>query len=445
MMAQMALDPRMRPFLNDPEVMGKIRAVQQNPSLLSTILQDSKMMQLLSLLMGADGEMEMDDTEGGNKHTTARTPATTTSTRPDPPAQTSKGTATTAVVEEMEEDWSDLTPEERAVKEKQKQALQKKKEGNDLYAKKQFQEAIAAYEEAIALDPSNMAFLSNKAAVLFEMKNYQDCINVCMEAVQVGQEHRASFEDRAKALTRAARAYHKMGNLEQAIELCNKAQLDAFSKDTQRLLKTLELEKKKADTLAYQDDAKAEEAKQRGNEFFRQQKYGEAVQEYEDAVKRAPKNAPIRNNLAAALCKIGDFSGAQRQIEEALVLDPKYVKAYARRGDIEMYMKEYHKAMESYKKGLELEPENPACKEGLQKVLLQINYGRRNMTEAEKREQAAHAMADPEIQAILQDPVTQQILRDFSDNPNAAQQAMKNPGVRAKIEKLIAAGIIETA
>ena len=53
-------------------------------------------------------------------------------------------------------------------------------------------------------------------------------------------------------------------------------------------------------------------------------------------------------------------------------------------------------------------------------------------------------MADPEIQSILQDPIIQQILRDFSENPNAAQEALRNPGVRQKIEKLIAAGVIET-
>jgi stress-induced-phosphoprotein 1 len=67
------------------------------------------------------------------------------------------------------------------------------------------------------------------------------------------------------------------------------------------------------------------------------------------------------------------------------------------------------------------------------------------MTDEEKKEQYAHAMADPEIQSIISDPVIQQILREFNENPTAAQQAMANPGVRQKIQKLIAAGIIETA
>merc|ERR1712066_1113840 len=109
-----------------------------------------------------------------------------------------------------------------------------------------------------------------------------------------------------------------------------------------------------------------------------------------EAVKRAPNNATIRNNLAAALCKIMDFNGARREIEVALDQDPKYVKAWSRKGDIEMLMKENHKAMESYKKGLEIEPENAACREGLRKVTIMVNYGQANMTEDERKERAAH-------------------------------------------------------
>ena len=438
MIAQMALDPRLRPMLNDADLMAKIKMVQQNPNLLPTMLQDPKMMQLLSHMMGSEGEMKSEEDEpSAATATPAPAAAATSSAEKDKPTQKKEE-------EEKEEDLSHLTPEERKVKQDQKEAVRRKGEGNDLYKSKKFEEALAKYDEAIGLDPTNMTFHSNKAAVYFTQKKYDECIEMCLKAVQVGKEHRAPFEDRGKAYFRAAKAYQKKKDLGKAIQMCNEAQLENFDKETQRFLKTLELEKKKADALDYQSDEKAEEEKQKGNEFFRNKEWPQAVAAYEEAVKRAPKNAAIRNNLAAALCKIMDFSGAQRQIEVALELDPQYTKAWARKGDIEMYMKEFHKAMESYKKGLQLDPDNAACKEGLSKVMVQINYGRQNMTESEKKEQAAHAMADPEIQAILQDPVMQQILRDMGENPATAQQAMADPNVRAKIEKLIAAGVIET-
>ena len=431
MMAQLALDPRMRPYLNDPDVMAKIQLVQNNPSMVTTVLSDPKMMEMLGLMMGQEpGSQDSDTPMSSSAPAPAPAPAPRKEEKPEKM--------------EVEEDWSNLSPEERKKKETEKEARLKKEEGNELFKKKEFEKALAAYDEAIAIDPKNMTFLSNKAAVYFMQKKYDECIDMCDQAIEVGQANMAPFEDRGKAFTRCGKAYQKKGDLVKAIEMLNKAQLECYSKDTQRLLKTIELDKKKKDAAAYLSDEKAEEAKQRGNDFFRAQQWPEAVKEYEEAVKRAPKNAAIRNNLSAALCKIMDFNGAKREVEKALELDPKYVKAYARKGDIEFVMKEFHKSLESYKAGLEIEPDNRACKEGLNKTTQQINYGRANMTDEQKKEQAAHAMADPEIQAILQDPITQQLLRDFSENPQAAQQAMNDPGIRAKINKLIAAGVIET-
>ena len=54
------------------------------------------------------------------------------------------------------------------------------------------------------------------------------------------------------------------------------------------------------------------------------------------------------------------------------------------------------------------------------------------------------AMRDPEVAGIMQDPVMQSILQQAQSNPAALQDHMKNPGIRAKIQKLVAAGIIRT-
>ena len=43
---------------------------------------------------------------------------------------------------------------------------------------------------------------------------------------------------------------------------------------------------------------------------------------------------------------------------------------------------------------------------------------------------------------ILSDPVMQSILQQAKGDPAALNEHMKNPGIRAKIQKLIAAGVI---
>jgi len=452
LMAKIALDPKLRGYMKDEEFMKKLATLQRDPNQLASMLGDPRIMEVFQVILESQGmkmrtgeEFQREQQQNQEEEVKRTSSSSASASSSKPTKEEEKEVVEPMETEDEEEDVSDWTPEELKRKLDQKMAIEAKEKGNDLYKKKQFDEALAAYNEAIALDPTNMTFLNNKAAVYFTMKKYDECIAACNEAFEVGKANRAPFEERAKTLTRAAKAYQKKGDLGAAIDMCQKSLLEHHDRDTQRLLKTMELEKKQADTLAYQDDDKAEEAKQEGNEYFRNKDFAKAVSCYEEAVKRAPKNATIRNNLAAALCKIMDFNGAKREIEIALELDSKYVKAWARKGDIEILMKENHKAMESFKKGLAIDPENAACKEGLRKVTAMVNYGQANMSEEERKERAAHALADPEIQAILQDPVITQVLRDFNENPNAANKAMADPSVRSKIEKLIASGILQTA
>lgn len=44
--------------------------------------------------------------------------------------------------------------------------------------------------------------------------------------------------------------------------------------------------------------------------------------------------------------------------------------------------------------------------------------------------------------SIMQDPVMQSILQQAQSDPAALQEHMKNPDVRSKVQKLIAAGVI---
>lgn len=438
LIAKIAMNPNLRKHLDDPEFMQNLKALQKDPNQILQMTKDPRMMEVFNMVLG--GSMGMAGTDSNASRAEEKsTPAPT----PAAPAPASSSPKVEEVMEE-ESDDEDYTPEELQKRNNRKKAVEAKVKGNELYKNKKYDEALAAYDEAATLDPTNMTFIANKAAVYFSTKDYDACIEACMKAFEIGKDNRAPFEERAKVLTRCGRAYQKKGDVVTAIAKLQDAQLESFSKDTQRLLKNWELEKKKADTLAYQNDDLAEEAKQRGNEHFRNKKWVDAIKEYEDAVKRAPKNAAIRNNLAAALCKIMDFNGAKQQIDVALDLDPKYVKAWVQKGNVEVLMKENHKAMESYRKGLALDPDNAACKEGLAKISSSM-MSNTNMSEEERKERAAHAMADPEIQHILQDPIFRQLLTDMQENPNSpsAQQALNDPVMRAKFEKLVASGIIQ--
>lgn len=126
---------------------------------------------------------------------------------------------------------------------------------------------------------------------------------------------------------------------------------------------------------------------------------------------------------------------------QALSLDPKYVKAWARLGNVHFFLKEYNKAMDAFKAGLEVDEANPDCQEGYGRTVMKIQAA---STGEVDQEQVARAAADPEIQAILRDPVVNQVLQDLQSDPAAGAKVMKDPVMSAKINKLIAAGILRT-
>jgi stress-induced-phosphoprotein 1 len=69
--------------------------------------------------------------------------------------------------------------------------------------------------------------------------------------------------------------------------------------------------------------------------------------------------------------------------------------------------------------------------------------GEKAETEEERRARAERSMQDPEIRNILQDPAMQRVLQDMGTDANAARAHMSDPVIAAKIQKLMAAGVVQ--
>lgn len=78
------------------------------------------------------------------------------------------------------------------------QAVAEKEKGNAAYKKKDFETAHKHYDRAIELDPTNIVYYTNKSAVFYEQKMYDECIEICNKAVEVGRENRADYDLVAK-------------------------------------------------------------------------------------------------------------------------------------------------------------------------------------------------------------------------------------------------------
>ena len=89
---------------------------------------------------------------------------------------------------------AETKPDPKAhLNEQQRKAEEEKELGNQAYKKKDFEAALSHYEKASEFDPTNITYLTNKAAVYFEQNALDKCIETCEKAIEVGRENKADF------------------------------------------------------------------------------------------------------------------------------------------------------------------------------------------------------------------------------------------------------------
>lgn len=333
--------------------------------------------------------------------------------------------------------------QERELCPAEKEANEWKFKGNNLYKEKKFEEALQAYDKAIEINPNDITYLNNKAAVYLEMKEYDKCIEECQKALDKRYEVRADFELVAKVYNRMAVCYRRQGDYANAIAHYERSLLEDNNRHTRAALADVKRLKEKKDKEDYINPEIAEKHRAKGNEYFRNDQFPEAKKEYEEAIRRNPSDASLYANRAAALMKLVELPMALQDVDKSLELDPNVPKVWARKGNIHALMKEYNKAVNAYQSGLNIDPTNIQCKQGLDNVLLKIQQ--QSSSDTVDEDQVKHAMADPEIQRILADPQFCLLLNEISKDPSKLSNALKDPHIANGIQKLMTAGILRVA
>ncbi|WOL10086.1 hsp70-Hsp90 organizing protein [Canna indica] len=432
--AKLTADPTTRGYLQQPDFLKMIQDIQKNPNNLNMYLSDPRMMQVIGVLLNVKMRGGTDDMASESPEPEQAKPQS------EPVKKTPEP--------EPEPQPMEVSEEGKEAKERKAEAQKEKDLGNAAYKKKDFETAIQHYTRAMELDNEDISYITNRAAVYLEMGKYDDCIKDCDRAVERGRELHSDFKMIARALTRKGTALMKLAksskDYEPAIETFQKALTEHRNPDTLKKLNDAERAKKELEQQEYFDPKIADEEREKGNEFFKEQKYPEAVKHYTEAVKRNPKDHKAYSNRAACYTKLGALPEGLKDAEKCIELDPSFSKGYTRKGAIQFFMKEYDKALETYQEGLKHDPNNQELMDGVRRCIEQINKANRgDISPEELKERQAKGMQDPEIQNILTDPVMRQVLIDFQENPKAAQEHLKNPQVMNKIQKLVSAGIVQ--
>lgn len=287
--------------------------------------------------------------------------------------------------------------------------------GNEAYKKKSFDAAIGHYQRAIELDPNDIVFYNNLAAVYYEQHNYAQAIRECERAIEMAREKGADFKQIAKSFTRAGNSHKKLGDLHAAKTNYEKAMSEHRTPEAKTLLSEVESLIREAEKKAYIDPTKAEEEKEMGNTLFKKGDFGTAVRHYSEAIKRNPEDPKLYSNRAACYTKLAAFDLGLRDCEKCLELDETFIKGWIRKGKILQGMQQPSKAIAAYQAALALDPANNEALEGFRNC-------RMSTINADSKEVLKNAMSDPEIAEILRDPAMRLILEQMQSDPKAAQE-----------------------
>ena len=161
-------------------------------------------------------------------------------------------------------------------------------------------EGIAAFEQAVQVNPTHFAARFSLAEAYLEAERYEEAVRAYQEII--GMRNELDPDDLAAAYAGLADAYNSMERYDEAIATCQTL-LEQFENDPE----------------GYYQLATAYDALGR---------YDEAIANYENAIESDPLNADYYNDFADTLREVKRYEEALEMARQAIALDPSMVLAY---------------------------------------------------------------------------------------------------------------------
>lgn len=183
------------------------------------------------------------------------------------------------------------------------QAQGKKTEGNNFFKAKKYPEAIEKYTDAIALDPSDVTFYSNRSACYAAISRWA-------EAAEDGRQCVITDKTFVKGYFRAALALQNLDRLDDALDFIKRGLgIESSNPDLKKMSKEIEETQRLRRVAAAIEQADVQD---------REGKFGDAIKTIEGGLRLDPDNANLTRLLDRVKPK---FERSEKQ--RVSQLDPK--------------------------------------------------------------------------------------------------------------------------
>ncbi|KAF3927468.1 hypothetical protein ABW21_db0208842 [Orbilia brochopaga] len=117
--------------------------------------------------------------------------------------------------------------------------------------------------------------------------------------------------------------------------------------------------------------ARSDALKSQGNVQFGKQDFQAALASYSQALQLTPRSAALYSNRSATFLQLGQLEQALGDADRAVQCDPKWSKAYRRRGNVLEVLERLDEAIDAYWEGRNNETD-PAVKADLARMIAAV-------------------------------------------------------------------------
>jgi tetratricopeptide (TPR) repeat protein len=303
------------------------------------------------------------------------------------------------------------------------------------FEENRFEKAIASFTDAIAAEPLDSMLYYWKASALYEIGKYQTALAFAKLSLDlVDSSNRTQIQP--KVYTLCGSIYHGLRDYENAKKSFEKSLSLEMDEEVQAMLNFMLSPPKPDPTLL--NHLTIEAHRQRAAH-----KYGEAVKRIETALHFKPNDLNL-HFLRARLQLLNDRPILSLRDCDFLIENADGTvdlsKVYALKGTVHgTKLFEYHKAIACFEMALVHDPGNQAAISGHEEIGRLLE---KQPIEGADARRVEHAIADVDIQEMLKSEKVLEMVRRLAQRGDGPEVVIEDPELRTQIQVLRFAGLI---
>jgi tetratricopeptide (TPR) repeat protein len=211
--------------------------------------------------------------------------------------------------------------------------------GRLLSAMQRYDQAITAYDQALAFDGPDATVLTNKGDALFELKRYDEALAIFDEALTLDPNNTLLLAYKGDTLANLQRPAEAVAAYDQMLAPYDAAQevpltlapVALARGDQLSMLRRYDAAVRDFDTVLALDPVNTEALRSKGDALYNARHFIEALGSYERALALLPEKADLYNRKADTLYEMRSYDDAVVACDKALALDPYAVFAALRK------------------------------------------------------------------------------------------------------------------